>query len=124
MTENSRHLFLGGVAYKATEQDIRTAIEDEGISVDNVRLGVDHDTGRSRGFAFVDISASEPRSLADLITTLTGIMICGRACRVEMVNEKPPRSPNRSAHARSFEPPRNERPRRRDRFERAWRDND
>jgi RNA recognition motif-containing protein len=131
VTENNRHLFLGGVAYKATERDIREAIEDEGIMVDNVRLGLDRDTGRSRGFAFVDIASSETRSLPDLITALTGIEVCGRACRVEMASEKPERAPRSfrkppRAHTTEARGPSNPRQRRRREreFERPWRNDD
>ncbi len=128
----TRHLFLGGVAYRATENDIRAAVEAEGIAVSGVRLGIDHDTGRSRGFAFVDVDDARP--LADLITMLTGVLICDRACRVEMVNEKPPRSDRASYGHRPIQgarvpEPRNDvdsrqQRRRKERYERPWRDGD
>lgn len=128
----TRHLFLGGVAYRATEHDIRAAIEAEGITVGSIRLGIDHDTGRSRGFAFVDVDDARP--LVDLITMLTGVLICDRACRVEMVNEKPPRSDRASSGHRPTQgtrapEPRNDvdsrqQRRRKERYERPWRDGD
>jgi RNA recognition motif-containing protein len=128
---STKQLFLGGVAYRATEQDIFEALENAGISINGVRLGKNHDTGQSRGFAFIDVSMSEPRSLAELIAQLNGITICGRACRVEMVNaipSRPDRAGRSSREARAPEPRTDsdswQRRRREEHFERPWRDSE
>lgn len=132
-----RQLFLGNVAYAATEDDIRIALEGLGIRVDTIRIGVDRDTGNSRGFAFIDLRDDEPLGIDALIQTVSGLLICGRPCRADVANKpkvdvKPaappardsgnrPRGRNENA-ARPSKPGRS-RTRGSD-FARPWRDDD
>ncbi len=49
------NIYVGNLAYEATEDDIRTAFEQYG-AVSSVNIIQDRETGRSRGFAFVEMS--------------------------------------------------------------------
>ena len=49
------HIFVGNLEFSATEQDIRQPFERYGV-VDTVRIMTDRETGRPRGFGFVEMS--------------------------------------------------------------------
>src|ERR1035437_6228835 len=57
-----KNIFVGNLDFAATESSIRSLFEPYG-QVDRVNLVTDRDTGRSRGFAFVEMtdSAAAPR---------------------------------------------------------------
>ena len=48
------NIFVGNLAFTTTEQDLRQLFEPYG-TVDTIRMMTDRDTGRSRGFAFVEM---------------------------------------------------------------------
>ncbi len=60
-------IYVGNLSYQATEDDIREVFAEYG-SVKRVVLPVDRETGRMRGFAFVDMveAAHEDTAIADL----------------------------------------------------------
>ena len=47
-------LFVGNLSYQVTEQELRDALVNEGIEVRSVRVALDRETGRPRGFAFIE----------------------------------------------------------------------
>jgi RNA recognition motif-containing protein len=49
------NIFVGNLGFSATEQDIRQLFERYGV-VDTVRIMTDRETGRPRGFGFVEMS--------------------------------------------------------------------
>ena len=49
------HIFVGNLEFSATEQDIRQLFERYGV-VDTIRIMTDRETGRPRGFGFVEMS--------------------------------------------------------------------
>ena len=66
------NIYVGNLSYKATEEDLRDAFEQYG-DVTAVNIIQDRETGRSRGFAFVEMSdgsqakeAIEKLNLADI----------------------------------------------------------
>lgn len=72
-------IFVGNLSFKATDEDIRAAFEAYG-NVTGVELMKERDTGRSRGFAFVDMpDAAEANRAMD---ALDGKPILGRPVRV------------------------------------------
>ncbi len=78
-------IYVGNLAYEATETQLRTAFEAHG-TVRDVRIMIDRETGRSRGFAFVEMgSDAEAR---EAIAALDGRDLEGRNLRV---NEARPR---------------------------------
>src|SRR5712692_8657349 len=80
-----KKIFVGNLDFGATEESIRTAFEAFG-SVERVSLMTDRDTGRSRGFAFVEMTDSEEADRA--ITALNGTVLNGRALNVNEARPK------------------------------------
>ena len=81
-----KNIFVGNLDFGATEASIRSLFERYG-TVDRVNLVTDRDTGRSRGFAFVEMSDSAQADQA--IEALNGYQLDGRALNV---NEARPKS--------------------------------
>jgi RNA recognition motif-containing protein len=60
-------IYIGNLSYQATEEDIREVFSEYG-TVQRVVLPTDRETGRMRGFAFVEMSSEgdEDKAIADL----------------------------------------------------------
>jgi hypothetical protein len=86
-------LFIGNLSYNVNEQELREAFTGEGIELRSVRVALDRDTGRPRGFAFVETMTDEGAKAS--IEKLSGRMLQGRAIIVEEAQAKPtgPRPP-------------------------------
>ncbi len=80
-----KRLYVGNLDFSATEDEIRAAFEVHG-EVTSVHLVTDRDTGRSRGFAFVEMADSSQAEQA--IGALNGTNLGGRDL---VVNEARPR---------------------------------
>jgi RNA recognition motif-containing protein len=80
------NIFVGNLAYSATDHDLRQLFEQYGV-VDKVSIITDRDTGRSKGFGFVEMPESTAAKAA--IAQLQGTMLAGRALTV---NEAKPRA--------------------------------
>src|SRR5207244_9019306 len=52
-------LYVGNLPFDATEKQIRSFVEGEGRMVTSIKIVTDRDTGRSRGFAFVDVENAD-----------------------------------------------------------------
>jgi RNA recognition motif-containing protein len=52
-------LFVGNIPYSTTEQELRELFSRSGSSVASARVITDLDTGRSRGYAFVEMASPE-----------------------------------------------------------------
>src|SRR5438445_12920111 len=83
------NIFVGNLAFTTTEQDLRQLFEPYG-AVDTIRMMTDRETGRSRGFGFVEMPDSH--AAASAIDALNGAPFAGRALTV---NEARPREPRR-----------------------------
>jgi RNA recognition motif-containing protein len=83
------NIFVGNLAFTTTEQDLRQLFEPYG-TVETIRIMTDRDTGRARGFGFVEMPDS--REAQDAIAGLNGTSWAGR---VLTVNEARPREPRR-----------------------------
>ncbi|MFG0291319.1 MAG: RNA recognition motif domain-containing protein [Rhodopirellula sp. JB044] len=81
------NIYVGNLAFSATEDDVRGAFEQYG-EVSTVNIIMDRETGRSRGFAFVEMSDAD--GAKDAIENLDGQAISGRNVTV---NEARPRAP-------------------------------
>ena len=79
------NIYVGNLAFSATDEDLRSAFEQYG-DVTSVNIIMDRETGRSRGFAFVEMS--DANGAADAIEQLNGKEIAGRSVTV---NEARPR---------------------------------
>jgi RNA recognition motif-containing protein len=83
-------IYVGNLSYEVTQDDL-TAIFAEYGSVKRVQLPVDRETGRMRGFGFVEMSSDAEEEAA--IEALDGAEWMGRDMRV---NKAKPREDNRS----------------------------
>lgn len=81
------NIYVGNLAFSATVDDLRTAFGQYG-EVTSVNIIMDRETGRSRGFAFVEMASADGASAA--IENLNGQPIAGRNVTV---NEARPREP-------------------------------
>jgi RNA recognition motif-containing protein len=80
-------LYVGNLPWSSTEDDVREMFEAIG-TVESVALITDRETGRSRGFAFVEMS---PENAQKAMQDLDGKDIDGRALRVNEAQERQPR---------------------------------
>lgn len=80
-----KSIFVGNLAFAETEETVRSLFEPHG-NVSRVSLLIDRDTGRSRGFAFVEMMdhAEADRAIAALNGTQSG----GRALNVSVAKPK------------------------------------
>ena len=85
------NIFVGNLAFNATDHDLRQLFEPYGV-VDKVNIITDRDTGRSRGFGFVEMPDGAAAKAA--IQGLNGKELAGRALNV---NEAKPREPRPAA---------------------------
>jgi RNA recognition motif-containing protein len=79
-------LYVGNLAYSTTEDALREVFEATGKAVSEVHVVMDRDTGRSRGFAFVQM-ASEADAQA-IMEELDGKDLDGRPLRVNEARER------------------------------------
>ena len=82
-------LYGGNLSYNVTEPELRDAFAEGGRNVVEVKVVMDRDTGRPRGFAFVEMGSDDEASAA--ITSLTGREIQGRAINVSEARARAPR---------------------------------
>ncbi len=83
----SKRLYVGNLPYTITEGSLMEMFSEAG-PVDSVKLITDRDTGRSKGFAFVEMSTDEAAERA--IEEFNGRKIEGRPMTV---NEAKPQQP-------------------------------
>jgi cold-inducible RNA-binding protein len=81
-------LFVGNLAYSATEADVTDFFTQAGVTVDSVNVMRDRFTGEARGFGFVEISDDGAANRA--IEACNGRDLMGRAV---VVNEARPMVP-------------------------------
>ena len=84
-----KNIFVGNLKFDATEESVRSLFEQFG-SVNSARIMTDRDTGRSRGFAFVEMANENEAEQA--ISALNGYLMDGRALNVNEARPKPERS--------------------------------
>ena len=84
-----KNLFIGNMSFQTTEGDLRAMFEPYG-EINRVNVVTDRDTGRARGFAFVELANYEEAAKA--ITALNGKEVDGRALNVNEARPKPERS--------------------------------
>lgn len=85
----SNRLYVGNLSFHTNEQTLRDEFSGCG-DVTEVKLVMDRETGRSRGFAFV--SMSDATGARNAIAQLNGHMLDGRSLRVNEAEERQQRS--------------------------------
>jgi RNA recognition motif-containing protein len=80
-----KKIFVGNLDFGATEESVRTLFEPYG-TVDSVSIITDRETGRSRGFAFVEMSDGNQAEAA--INALNGSNFGGRTLNINEARPK------------------------------------
>jgi cold-inducible RNA-binding protein len=80
-----KNLYVGNLPHSTTESELRTVFEAHG-AVEKVSIVTDRDTGRGRGFAFVEMTNVEEANKA--IAALNGTELGGRALTVNEAKPK------------------------------------
>lgn len=82
----SKRLYVGNLSYGTTEVELRDLFGQSG-SVSDVKVVMDRETGRPRGFAFVEMSTdAEAR---EAIAQLNGRELDGRTLKINEAQERP-----------------------------------
>ncbi|MBI2382073.1 MAG: RNA-binding protein [Gammaproteobacteria bacterium] len=89
----TKSIYVGNLSFKASEDEIRALFSAHG-NVHGVKVVMDRETGRPRGFAFVEMDGEDAEAA---IRALDGKEFIGRPLRVNMAQER-----ERSAGPRNF----------------------
>jgi len=82
-------LYVGNLPFDASEEDLRGLFQKDGRQVTEVKIITDRDTGRPRGFAFVEMGSQSDADGA--VNALNGTEFGGRALTVNEAREQAPR---------------------------------
>ena len=85
-----KRLYIGNLSFETIEVDLVTSFEQYGRKVSSAQVVMDRDTGRSRGFAFVEMATDGDAQAA--IKAMNGVQMDGRALRVNEAEERKPRT--------------------------------
>lgn len=104
----SKKVFVGNLSFQTNEQELREAFSAAGTLVD-VHVGKDRETGRSRGFAFVEFSSEDEAEAA--IRMFNDADLGGRKLRVNTAEDRRPGrgpredwTPGRAPRSEGFAP--------------------
>lgn len=78
-------IYVGNLPFSATEEEIRKLFSAHG-TVESVSLPTDRETGRPRGFGFVEMSQADA---SRAIQNVNGVDMGGRALKVNEAQDKP-----------------------------------
>jgi len=81
----SKKIYVGNLSFSSTEADLKSAFGRHG-NVESVSIIMDRETGRSRGFAFVEME--DASAAADAIRALDGTDLGGRTLKVNEAQDK------------------------------------
>jgi cold-inducible RNA-binding protein len=87
----STRIYVGNLSYNTTENDLASLFEQVG-QVDSVNIITDRDTGRSKGFGFVEMGSDDAEKA---IAQLNGSEVDGRSLTVNEARPREERSGNR-----------------------------
>jgi cold-inducible RNA-binding protein len=83
-----KRLFVGNIPYQTDEGQLRSFFEQDGRQVAEVKIVADRETGRPRGFAFVEMATDDQARAA--VTALNGKPFGGRPLTVSEARERAP----------------------------------
>ena len=84
----SNKLYVGNISFKADEDELKDFFSAAG-TVQSAKIITDRETGRSRGFGFVEMANGEEAQSA--IDKLNGQELAGRALNINIAREREPR---------------------------------
>jgi RNA recognition motif-containing protein len=82
-------LYVGNLSWDTNEETLRAAFAADGRNVKEASIVTDRDTGKPRGFAFVEMSSGQDAQSA--INALDGTELDGRNIKVNEAKEREPR---------------------------------
>jgi RNA recognition motif-containing protein len=88
LSEKAVTIYVGNLSFQASEEDVKEIFAEYG-TVSRVSLPMDRETGRKRGFAFVDLSSDAEEDAA--IAELDGAEWLGRELKVNKAKPREPR---------------------------------
>ena len=93
----AKKLYVGNLSYETTDGDLQTLFSPHGV-VQSAQVIMDRDTGRSKGFGFVEMNNGDEAQAA--ISALNGKESGGRALKVNEAKPREDRGGSRSGGAR------------------------
>jgi cold-inducible RNA-binding protein len=100
MGDEMKNLFVGNLSFQTTESDLRALFEPFG-QITRVHMAMDRETGRARGFGFVEMANDDEAKKA--IAALDGKELGGRNVKVNEARPKeksgPPSGSNRGGNS-------------------------
>ena len=89
-------LYVGNLPFSADVEEIRALFSNEGRQVEDVHLVTDRETGRPRGFGFVEMGSASDAEAA--ISELNGYQMGGRPLTVNEARERTGGGGGRGGH--------------------------
>jgi RNA recognition motif-containing protein len=87
----TKTLYIGNLPWAVTPEDLTNAVQQY-AEVISSRVATDRETGRSRGFGFVEVPADKAE---EIINALNGAEWAGRQLTVNEAQPRPERGPRR-----------------------------
>lgn len=84
----NKKIYVGNLSYGTNEDSLRDAFAQFG-NVETANIVIDRDSGRSKGFGFVEMETEEGAAAA--INAMNGKELDGRVIKVNEANDKPVR---------------------------------
>jgi len=93
-----KKLYVGNLSYNTTDEKLRSLFAEYG-EIESINVITDRETGRPRGFGFVEMTTQQAAEAA--ISGLNGKMIDERAIKVNKANPQPDRDRRQNSRSRS-----------------------
>ena len=84
-----KRLYIGNLSYDSTDESVRAAFSEGGLVVAEVQIMTDRETGRPRGFGFVEMASDQDAQAA--IQAMDGADLDGRSIKVNEARDRQPR---------------------------------
>jgi RNA recognition motif-containing protein len=84
-------LYIGNLAWAATEKDLELFFEPFGVKKGTGRVIRDRETGRSKGYGFIEVEKGD-----DAINEMNGKELLGRPARINVANQQTSNAPRRT----------------------------
>jgi len=94
----TKNIYVGNLSFETTEDTLRTLFAEFG-EIESVNLITDRYTGRSKGFAFVEMATEQAAQAA--ISALNGKSVDDREIRVDQAKPRPDRNRRQGGGRRS-----------------------